>query len=342
MEAMPDLAPPEFAPDALDAWCRRWLRAGAGEILFTGGHLSRVVGLRLADGREVVVKVRRAAGRLAACAAVQRALWQAGFPCPEPLAGPVPVRLRLAGTRLAGTQPGGTQPGGAQRAGAGPDGEYAASAESMLPGGDVLGVAGDGAESYAGLLARLIRLAPDPATVASLAPSPPWTAWDHGYGGVWPPADDTAADLNAHPETGWLDDLGRRVQYRLRAAAASPAVVGHGDWEAQNLRWRGGQPWAVHDWDSVISAPEPILVGLAAAVWPCGSEPRAASVPESAAFIEAYQRAAGRRWRRDEIQVSWAAGLWVDAFNTKKAGLQGTAWLRADEAAQRLRLAGAD
>jgi hypothetical protein len=47
-----------------------------------------VTGLRLADGREVVVKVRSPAPRLRGCVAVQAALAGAGFPCPRPLAGP--------------------------------------------------------------------------------------------------------------------------------------------------------------------------------------------------------------------------------------------------------------
>jgi Ser/Thr protein kinase RdoA (MazF antagonist) len=309
----------------LDAWCGRWLGAGVDEILFEKGHLSRVFGIRLTDRREVVVKVRPAAARLAACADVQRALWQAGFPCPQPLVGPVPL-----------------------------DG-HAVNAEVLVPGGELLGVADSAAESavdgpvdsavdapagrYAELLARLVRLAPDQG--GRLAPNPPWVAWDHGNAGVWPPPDDRADDLNAHPETGWLDEIGRRVRRRLHRIRGVPSVVGHGDWEAQNLRWHGGTPWVVHDWDSVISAPEPVVVGLAASVWPCGARPRAATVDESRAFIEAYQRAADRRWSTDETEASWAAGLWVYAFNAKKASLDGVAWLDPDEAQQRLALAGA-
>ena len=302
---------PDLAPTAVDDWCRRWLGAGAGEILFTAGHLSLVVGIRLRDGREVVVKVRPAADRLAGCADVQRALWEAGFPCPRPLAGPVPL------------------------------GGYAASAESFRPGGEVLGVAGKAVERYAELLVLLVRLAPSPRTIRSLAPNPPWVAWDHEHGGVWPPPDDRDADLNAHSGAAWLDEIGHRVTRRLRQMRGEAHVVGHGDWEAQNLRWRGQQPWAVHDWDSAVSAPEPIIVGLAASVWPCGAEQRAASVPESEAFIEAYQHAARRPWSADQIQASWAAGLWVYAFNAKKASLDGVSWLEPGEATERLRRAGA-
>jgi len=77
--------------DELAVWCGRWLGAPPTAQLFEAGYLSTVKGLRLADGREVVVKVRPRMSRLAGCAAVHRALWTAGFPCPEPLAGPRPL-----------------------------------------------------------------------------------------------------------------------------------------------------------------------------------------------------------------------------------------------------------
>jgi hypothetical protein len=301
--------PPEVTRPALDAWCERWLGSPVDELLFSTGHLSRVLGVRLADGRDVVVKVRPAADRLTGCAQVQRMLWQAGFPCPRPLVGPVAFN------------------------------GFAANAETLVPDGDVL--PSTGVARYAELLARLIRLAPRPSSIAPLTPNPPWVAWDHHHDGIWPPPDDRDADLNTHPETAWLDEIAVRVRARLGRLADTPTVVGHGDWEGQNLRWRDGQPWVVHDWDSVVSGPEPVIVGLAAAVWPCGTERRAATVDESAGFVDAYQHVAGRRWTPDEIGASWAAGLWVYAFNTKKASLVGTPWLSPDEAAQRLRRAGA-
>jgi hypothetical protein len=263
----------------------------------------------LADGRQAVVKVRPYEDRLYGCADAQRALWMAGFPSPEPLVGPVPYG----------------------------DGR-AANAEVLVAGGGMLGV--DGVDACAGLLATQIRLAPTPGTIRSLAPNTVWTEADHAFPGLWPPPDDRDADLNAHPEP-WLDDAACRVRHRIRRLRGAPRVVAHGDWEAHNLRWVDGHPLAVHDWDSVIAVPEPVAVGLAAAVWPTGAVDRAATVDESAAFVEAYQRAAGRRWTADEAGASWAAGLWVYAYNTKKVALDGVAWLTPGEADQRLRLAGA-
>ena len=44
---------------SLTAWCKMHLGSPAESELFRTGHLTRVIGTRLADGREVVVRVRR-------------------------------------------------------------------------------------------------------------------------------------------------------------------------------------------------------------------------------------------------------------------------------------------
>jgi hypothetical protein len=299
----------------INHWCEQNLGSPIDEVLFTAGHLSQVFGVRLARGHQVTVKVRPDSTRLAACTAVQRALWRVGFPAPEPLVGPIVH-----------------------------DG-HAVSAEVYVPGGS-LSPQTDHARRAAELLARFIALAPSPEAAGTLDPELPWTAWNHRVAGVWPVADDRDVDLNAaEHETPWLDEIGARVRCRLArfsvSATSRRAVIGHGDWEAQNIRWNGDEPLVVHDWDSVIAAQETVVVGLAASVWPCGRELRAATVSESAAFLDEYQRAAGRTWTRDEIEASWSAGLWVYAFNAKKATLEGSAWLTPAEAEQRLTLAGA-
>jgi len=73
-------------PTWVDRWCRAFLGAGPVEVLFVVGYLSEVVGVRLADGREVVVK-RRAdeSGRTRHCVSGQKLLAEQGFPCPMPL-----------------------------------------------------------------------------------------------------------------------------------------------------------------------------------------------------------------------------------------------------------------
>jgi Ser/Thr protein kinase RdoA (MazF antagonist) len=306
----------DIAQSQLALWCGQWLRSRPAEVLFTAGHLSVVTGLRLDDGREVVVKVRPGSRRLLGCTFVHRHLFAAGFPCPRPLAGPAP---------LAG---------------------YAANAEMLLPGGEMIVGTDDAVRRHAALLADFVRLAPGVVETPTLSPSPPWVAWDHDLPGVWPPADDRPDDLNASGAASWLDDIGRRVRERLRQERDAKLVIGHCDFEAQNLRWQQGEPWAVHDWDSVIAAPEAVLVGHAAAVWPAGlTSPSGyitgATTAETEAFLDAYQEASGRVWGAEETWSAWAAGLWVLAFNAKKASLDGDTWaLSHDDAVQRLHRSG--
>jgi len=298
---------------AIADWCAMWLGSRPIETVFRAGHLSVVTALRLADARRVVVKVRPDDTRLTACAYVHEHLWRAGFPCPEPLVGPVPFGRR---------------------------GALTASAERLVAGGDLLSAETAGAaDAYARLLARLVRLAPPASDLASITSAPPWTAWNHGGAGVWPAADDRPDDLNRVPETAWLDDVGAAVQRRLREHAGRRIVVSHGDFEAHNMRWHGLNPLAVHDWDSVIVAPEAVAVGLAAAAWPAGAGPFA-TIEQTEQFIDAYQRATGRTWPTDDVEAAWAAGLWLRAFNEKKWRLDGAVALEPAEAAERLRRAG--
>jgi Ser/Thr protein kinase RdoA (MazF antagonist) len=296
----------------LAEWCDRHLGARPARVLFRSGHLSEVTGAELTDGRRVVVKARPADPRIAGCVAVQRHLAGVGFPCPAPLTAPV----RSGGLTV--------------------------TAEVLTPGG-VQRPAEGGAAPYAALLARLVRSAPSPADVPSLAPSPPWTGWDHSGRRLWPDRDDRGRDLNDVPGPDWVDDAARRVRARLSATAAPPRV-GHGDWESQNIRWSDdGRPLVVHDWDSVIAQPETAIVGLAAAVWPAAGAPgEAATVAQSAEFIACYQQAAGRPWAGREIQDAWAAGLWVRLFNAKKDAADGGGpqlGRLADEIGDRLALA---
>lgn len=275
-------------PDRLDRWCQRWLGASPALTLFEARHLSSVIGLRLTDGREVVVKARPASRRIGACVEVQRRLWQAGFPCPEPLVGPVPL------------------------------GSLMATEEELVPDGEQLGPSPEAPRLFAEGLAALMRVAPPVGDVPSLAPPPTWVWWDHDQAGIWPWPDDGDADLNAACGPAWLDIVGRRVRRRLQQHKGV-VVVGHADWESQNMRWLGQRLHVVHDWDSVASLPEATIVGAAAAVIPASGAPaEAASLEQTDAFLTAYGAARGRPWSGDERQVSWAAGLWVRAFNARK------------------------
>jgi hypothetical protein len=73
----------------------------------------------------------------------------------------------------------------------------------------------------------------------------------------------------------------------------------------------------VYDWDGVAARPEATIAGAAGAVYPSTGS---ATIEQSAAFLTAYKTARGLSWTVDDYEAYWAAGLWVRAFNAKKAG----------------------
>jgi hypothetical protein len=146
--------------EALGQWCRRWLGSAVSEIVFEAGSLSAVVGVRLADDREVVVKARRSVPRLHAAYAVHRHVWQSGYPAPEPLVPPTPLNAAES-----------------------------ASAEQLVRGGEIGGRSPGDAARSAEALAALIGITASAGDVGSLSPSPSWVAWDHDGPGLWPGTD---------------------------------------------------------------------------------------------------------------------------------------------------------
>ncbi|WP_370965355.1 phosphotransferase [Amycolatopsis sp. cg9] len=295
------------------AWCAAHLGSTPVGVLFERRSLSDVTGLRLADGREVVVKSRAADGRAGACVAAQEHLADRGFPCPRPL-----TAVTVAGG-------------------------LAVHAEEYRPGGEVLrGDTPDVAVRYAAVFARLLAELAE-VRVPPPLPNPRWTRWDHAGPGLWPSIGFLdERDQSAVP--GYVVRAAERTRHRLLAADL-PCVLGHADFEAQNLRWRDGGIRAVHDWDSLAWLPEAALVGAASGAFASDSPPTLAPVASSAAFLEAYQDFRGRRFTAEEHEVAWAAGLWPALHNARWEALHGDppvcgAAVRA-QAAERLRRANA-
>ncbi len=242
--------------------------------------------------------------------ALQRRLFESGYPCPEPLTGAASFC------------------------------DDVATAETYVPGGAILPSADRAAWAFAEAFARLVRLAPRPAEVSTLDPAPSWAAWDHAEAGLWPRPEDSAVNLNEVAGPGWIDGAGHRAPDRLRAGA-SEAVIGHCDWLPGNLRWSGGDLLVVHDWDSVTADSEAVLVGFAAALYSTVSANQLATVEETELFLAAYGDARGSHLSADELQRSWAAGVWTRAYDAKyqHAVGQPVVSLSEDEARERLRRA---
>ena len=294
-------------------WCTEHLGAAPAGVLFERRSLSDVTGLRLADGREVVVKAREDEGRAAACVAAQARLAERGFPCPRPL---TPVIA---------------------------DGTRAVHAEEFRPGGALLpGDTPDVAVRCAAVFARLMAELTE-VDVPPPLPNPRWARWDHTDPGPWPSIGFLdSRDQSVVPAV--VTETAVRVRKRLLAADL-PCVLGHADFEAQNLRWRDGEIWSVDDWDSLAWQPEAALAGAASGVFAGATPPTLAPIESSAAFLAAYQELRKRRFSPEEQEIAWAASLWPALHNARWEALHGDRPVCGEavraQAAERLCRAGA-
>src|SRR3954465_4478873 len=272
-----------MAGDPLAAWCTRHLGSAPVERFFGADHLSEVHGLRLADGRKVVLKVRGRQERLHGCHAVHRALWEAGIPCPEPLVGPQPL--------------------------ADDDQDRWVTAEMW--GGATASRRGDDLpEVYATLLADIVAASPPEDAVPSLEPPVSWLNFDHGDPRrTWPPPasdrwDPHRIEAELPPV---VPETARRARARLLAADLPVRVVGHGDLSGLNARWRGRDP-VIHDWDSVVALSEAVLAGSTAVDFVSDERTSPATLEQADRFLDAYATARGLTWTTYDREIAHAAG----------------------------------
>jgi hypothetical protein len=272
----------------LVAWCEQELGAVPVEQLLAASVMSEVKAIRLDDGREVVVKARPdPTGRVPSCLAVQRAVRAARLPCATVL-----TEVSMV------------------------DG-LAVHAEQWLPGGEIdRGADVDAAERSARLYAACtqvtsrLRLSPP-------LPNPEWVHWDHDGPGHWPPNELHDRRPGADSLPHHLVAVAARARKRLLGSTSLPHVLGHADWEAQNLRWDQNAPYVVHDWDSVAWLPEAALVGAASGAFSSAETPKLAPLASSEAFLAAYQQERGTAFTEDELEVAWAASLWPALHNAR-------------------------
>ncbi len=305
--------PLDDLPDWLPAWCLDHLGGEPADVLFQLQQVSMVFGLRLAGGADVVVKARADDGRAVSCVAVQARLAGRGFPCARPL---TPVTVV---------------------------GSLAVHAEEFRPGGEVLhGDSPDVTACYAKVFAWLMAELAG-VTVAPPLPNPPWVRWDHTDSGVWP-AIDFLDNRDQSVVPAYVADTAERTRRRILAAGL-PCVLGYADFEAQNLRWQGREVWAVHDWDSLAWQPEAALAGAASGSFASDGPPKLAPIESSEAFLVAYQENRGRAFTAAELEIAWAASLWMAAYNAREEALCGNTAVCRDtlraQAAERLRRANA-
>ncbi|HVX46274.1 MAG TPA: hypothetical protein VHC49_20450 [Mycobacteriales bacterium] len=261
------------------------------EVLFEAGAVGAVWGLRLADGREVVLKALRPGfdrRRLQAVVRFQNLLVEKGFPAPAVLDGPAETAgvMAVVEERLQETSTG--------------DPHRAEARAAMATG-----------------LARQIDLLRSLDGSDLVAGRPGWANWECG---AWPVPHDPVMDFSTPvPGYEWLDERANAAAAVLRAADGSAAVIGHSDWVWQNVCVHEGRFGAGYDWDSLVWAPEAAIVGLAAGAFTQGTPvPPYDPYPEEvAAFLEDYQDARRARFDAAELRTTEAAATWVRCYNAR-------------------------
>jgi len=275
----------------VDDFCRDHLRAGVAAYEFFASSVGSVHGLRLADGRRVVLKAHRREAdvdHLVAVQHVQTALTDAGFPAPRPLLAPTPIAqgVALVETLIDG-------------------GERADAHDPVIR------------RAMAAGLARLIEVARSGPRPSGLVP------WRGATEGLWHRPHDRRFDFAGTAESArWIDELAAEARRQLDARPTGPLVIGHGDWRVEHLRFhRGGALRAVYDWDSLAVGPEPAFAGAAAhaftADWTVERSDQVPQLEESLAFLDDYQRARAARFQGDERRVAMAALVLAMAYGAR-------------------------
>jgi hypothetical protein len=274
-------------PNWVHVWCKHELGAAPVNELLSSVAMSSVVAVELDDGRSVVLKKRPdEQGRAKHCVSAQYWLAVGGFPCARPV---------TCATVIDG---------------------MAIHAEEWLPGGMLMREDDEEAARRSAVLLADLMVRLEGIDVHPPLPNPAWVRWDHTDPGIFPSYEWHDARATLMPLPAWIEEAAQRVRARM-SSVALPRVVGHADWEAQNLRWRGHQPHAVHDWDSLAYLPEAAIAGAAAGDFASAEIPSLAPLDSSHAFLDAYEESRGRAFTTEETNVAWAASLWPTLHNAR-------------------------
>ena len=281
---------PTVVTEAVDGFCAAQLGARVGEYEFFATSVGSVHGVRLDDGRRVVVKVHRAdaeRGHLLAVARVQEHLAGADFPSPRPLLGPTPLARGLAVVETLLD-----------------DGCWADPHRPAVR------------HAMAASLVRLVELC------RPLAGLPGLSRGRDRARALWLRPHDLRFDFPGTSRgAAWIERLARAADEQLDALAGGPDVIGHFDYKAEHLRFAGGAVSAVYDWDSLGVGPEPLLVAFAAyaftADWSRDGHRCVPTLDESLAFIADYEAARGAPFTPEQRRMTSAGLVAATAYGAR-------------------------
>ena len=246
-----------------------------------------VAGALLSDGRLAVMKVHRwrvSIERLSAVQSVQEQLALAGLPAPRPMLAPEALGAGIATVEE-------------MRRGSPADGHHPTIRRAIAEGLYELVVA-----------ARPLRNLTELGQAALFGPQ-----------AGWPEPHDLRFDFDTSViGAEWIDELARDARGRLQGSDREP-VVGHMDWCAGNLGFDGDRCAAIYDWDSLAVAPEPVVVGAAAAQF-CADWSSGAVLPslaEMRIFVREYEEARSAHFDFLERDLLDAANILQCAYGAR-------------------------
>lgn len=250
-----------------------------------------VVGVQVADGRDIVLKVHRATyvsrARLEAIVRIQAALAAASSPAPAPVAGPVP--LHNGWLTVEEFRPGDTADG------------YDRDVRRGIA--EALWAFVDSARPHAG-----------DAGIGRWLGAPPR---DH----LWPEPHDVRFDF---PGTAagaeWIDEAAGVAKATL-ASTDLPDVVGHLDWRVENLGFADKEVVAIYDWDSLGLVSEATLVGTASVAhpvdWRLDLPDPLPTLDQVDDFVAAYETTRGAAFTDEEARALRAGQLWLASYGAR-------------------------
>ena len=274
----------------LESFCTARLGSGLKDVFFCELSVGAAFGLSLRDDRQVLLKAHppdQTLRFLEAVYRVQQHLYARGFPCPEPICGPLPFGCNLAtvetfiddGKKVDAHEP-------------------EIRREMALALAQVIDLSGE-VPDVEGLL-QAWRLPPDL--------------------GLWPVPHNALFDFEATVAGAeWIDEIAGKAK-KILDNSPGRMVVGHADWSVKHFRFEGGKVSVIYDWDSLRLDRETNLVGHAATHFPYTEYfdvPRRASPEEARCFVEGYESARGAPFSEEERAAVSAAATYGLAYTAR-------------------------
>ena len=292
-------------------------------VIFFAASQGVVFGLRLYDGRRVVVKVHpphQSPAFLAQMGQVQHYLAERGYPCPRPVQGPRPLVAGYATVEELIDE-----------------GEYRDAHDPVVR------------QAMAAAFARLFQLTSEPEIVSMLQSAlfdhrlPPDVLWPRPHNAIFNfeataagaewidelahsarktiDADQSKLVLVQYPENVPCSHLAQPLSvYMKKPKRSSGFTLGHADFSVKQMRFMGNSIRVIYDWDSLLLNKEAVFVGKTAVNFPYSEQPGIANLPtqqEALAFVAEYEAARGQSFTKEERKVIAAGATLEIAYGAR-------------------------